>query len=255
MKIDLSGKTALITGASGQLGRVMTRTLAQCGANVVVHYYRNKSKAEELLAEIKAMGVGGCTVQADVTDAESVMQMQRFVAENLGDPDIIVNNSVILYKWATVMEQPIEDYESQYKSSILHNVLMAKAFVPAMIKKGWGRVIGINTECSMACAPHQSAYISGKRGMDGVLRVLAKEIGEHDITVNQVAPGWVITEKERADGPNVNANKEYISMVPLKRRGTDQDVANAVAFLASDLSAFITGLYVPIAGGKCMPRI
>jgi len=253
MKIDLSGKTALITGASGQLGRVMTRTLAQCGADVAIHYHRNQSQADELLAEIEVIGVKGCVVQADVTEAGSVTQMQRTVAESLGEPDIIVNNSVIFFDWTNVLDQPIEDYDSSYRSCVLHNVLMTKAFVPAMIKKRWGRVIAINTECAMTCEPNQSAYASGKRGMDAVLRVLAREVGEHQITVNQVAPGWVITEKERGKG--IEQNTDYVNRVPLKRRGTDQDVANAVAFLASDLAAFITGLYLPVCGGKVMPAI
>ncbi len=253
MKIDLSGKIALITGASGQLGRVMTRTLARCGADVVIHYHRNQSQADELLAEIRKIGVNGCVVQADVTDAESVTQMQRDVAENLGQPDIIVNNSVIFFDWTGVLDQPIEDFDSSYRSSVLHNVLMIKTFVPAMIEKRWGRVIGINTECAMACEPNQSAYASGKRGMDAVLRVLAKEVGEYQITVNQVAPGWVITEKERDKG--IEQGGDYTDRVPLKRRGTDQDVANAVAFLASDLAAFISGVYLPVCGGKVMPAI
>ena len=231
----------------------MTRTFARCGANLAIHYHRNQSQADELLTEIKTMGVKGCVVQADVTDADSVTQMQQSVAENLSEPDIIVNNSVIFPDWTTVLDQPLEDYDSSYRSCVLHNVLMAKAFVPAMIKKRWGRVIAINTTSAMICGPNQSAYASGKRGMDAVLRVLAKEVGEHQITVNQVAPGWVITEKERAEG--IKEDPDYVSRVPLKRRGEDQDVANAVAFLASDLAAFITGVYLPVCGGKVMPAI
>jgi 3-oxoacyl-[acyl-carrier protein] reductase len=101
--------------------------------------------------------------------------------------------------------------------------------------------------------PNQSAYVSGKRGMDGVLRVLAKEIGEHQITVNQVAPGWMISDKYR--GTPEEIQPEYSANVPLKRRGYDQDIANAVAFLASDLAAFITGAYIPVSGGNVMPAI
>ena len=115
--------------------------------------------------------------------------------DTLGAADIIVNNAVIQYNWTSVLEQSPEDYESQFQSCVLHNVYMAQAFVPAMIESEWGRVISINTECSMQNFAGQSAYTSGKRGMDGVLRVLAKEVGAHGITVNQVAPGWTISEK------------------------------------------------------------
>jgi 3-oxoacyl-[acyl-carrier protein] reductase len=158
---------------------------------------------------------------------------------------------VIQYAWANVLEQPHADYEGQFRSSVLHNVLMAQAFVPAMLAKNWGRVIAINTECAMQNFPNQSAYVAGKRGMDGVLRVLAREVGEHQVTVNQVAPGWIISEAASSHG-----NDEwYVQQVPLKRRGSDQDVANLVAFLASDLAGFISGQYISVSGANVMPTI
>jgi 3-oxoacyl-[acyl-carrier protein] reductase len=253
MNIDLSNKLAVVTGASGELGRVITRTLADCGADVVIHYHNGKDKAEALLKEVQAKGVRAMAVQADITRAEDVQVMQNRIAGTLGDPSIIVNNAVIQYKWTTVLEQAVEDYEGQFRSCVLQNVLMAKAFAPAMIRRNWGRIIAINTECAMQMVPNQSAYVSGKRGMDGVLRVLAREIGEHQITVNQVAPGWMISDKYR--GTPEERQPGYEKHVPLKRRGYDQDIANAVAFLASDLAAFITGAYIPVCGGNVMPAI
>ena len=253
MNIDLSNKVAVITGASGELGRVITRTLAGCGADVVIHYHRDKAHAEELLREVRGRGVHAMTVQGDITRADDVQRIKREIAGTLGDPAILVNNAVIQYQWTTVLEQSIEDYEGQFRSCVLQNVLMAKAFVPAMIQHHWGRIIAINTECAMQNWPSQSAYVAGKRGMDGVLRVLAKEIGENQITVNQVAPGWMISDKYR--GTPEEHQPEYEKNVPLKRRGYDQDIANAVAFLASDLAAFITGAYIPVCGGNVMPAI
>lgn len=251
LPIDLSGKTAVITGATGELGRVMARTLAQAGANVAVNYLRSEDKANALVKELQGMGVKAVAVQADVTDRDAIFAMRDTVVKDLGPVDIIVNNAVIQYKWVSVLEQGDEDYESQFRSCVLHNVLMAKAFVPAMTERGWGRVIGINTECAMQCTPSQSAYVSGKRGMDGVLRVLAREVGKHNITVNQVAPGWTISENRGA----VEGDKGYRERVPLGRRGYDQEIANVVAFLASDLASFITGAYVPVCGGNVMPTI
>jgi 3-oxoacyl-[acyl-carrier protein] reductase len=253
MNIDLSKKIAVVTGGSGQLGRVITRTLAACGADVVIHYHGGKARAEELAHEVEAQGVRAMTVYADIGDATSVMQMRDTVVATLGHPSIIVNNAVVQYQWTSVLEQAVEDYESQFRSCVLQNVLMAKAFAPDMIAQRWGRIIAINTECAMQNFPNQSAYVSGKRGMDGVLRVLAKEIGEHQITVNQVAPGWMISDKYR--GTPEEIQPEYSANVPLKRRGYDQDIANAVAFLASDLAAFITGAYIPVSGGNVMPAI
>lgn len=169
-------------------------------------------------------------------------------------PDIVVANAVAQYDpWTSVLEQPLADLGSQYRTCVLQSVLLAKAFVPAMEERGWGRFIAISTECAMQCGPNMGAYAAGKRGMDGVLRVLARETGPRGVIVNQVAPGWMVSDKFRRAG---NERQEgYEADVPLRRRGDDQDVANAVAFLASDLADFITGVYLPVCGGNVMPTI
>ena len=251
--IDLSEKVAVITGGTGELGKMMARTIASAGGNVAICYGRNENQALKLKSEIQELGVNCIAVGVDVTDKNSVLLMRDEVFRRMGSADIIVNSAVIQYKWKHVLDQPLEDYESQFRSSVLHNVLMAKAFLPAMIKRGWGRFIGINSECAMECHENQSAYVSGKRGMDGMLRVLAREVGGHGITVNQVAPGWTISENRPSE--KSAAEKAYISKVPLKRRGDSQEIANVVAFLASDLAGYITGAYIPVCGGNVMATI
>lgn len=253
MNIDLTGHTALVTGATSELGRTIVPTLAECGADIAIHYFSAIDKADMLKSKVEGMGRRACVVQADVTKKDAIDSMKSAVEDELGPPDIIVNNAVIQYAWANVLDQSPDDYRSQFESSVLHNVFMSQVFVPAMIEKRWGRVIGINTECSMQYWKNQSAYISGKRGMDGVLRVLAREVGEHQITVNQVAPGWTISEARQDD--STEAHIAYKSNVPLQRRGHEQDIANAIAFLASDLASFITGAYIPVCGGNIMPAI
>jgi 3-oxoacyl-[acyl-carrier protein] reductase len=253
MKIDLTNKVALVTGATGELGRVMARTLAGAGANVVIHYHKNIAKANDLQSELMAMGRNCLVVQADITDPKSVEKMKENVMDHFGKIDIVVANAVSQYEWTTILEQPLEDYRDQFESCVIQNVLLAKAFVPEMIKQNYGRMIGINTECAMQNLPTQSAYVAGKRGMDGVYRILAKEVGEHQITVNQVAPGWTISDRDRVN--HTEQNEAYEKNVPLRRRGTDQEIANVVAFLASDLASFITGAYIPVAGGNVMPAI
>jgi 3-oxoacyl-[acyl-carrier protein] reductase len=253
VKIDLSGKVAVVTGGSGELGRVIARTLAQAGADVAVHYLNSKEKADKVVDEIKQMGRRAIACRADVAEEGQVLAMRDQITSALGIPYIIVNNAVSQYSWTSVLKQSPSDYESQFRSCVLHNVLMAQAFVPGMIQSGGGRVIAINTECAMQNFPNQSAYVSGKRGMDGVLRVLAKEVGSHGITVNQVAPGWMISDKYR--GTDQERQPDYEKGVPLGRRGYDQDVANAVLFFASDLAAFISGCYLPVSGGSVMPAI
>lgn len=253
MNLDLSNKTALITGATGQLGRVMARTLASCGADIIIHFNQNRAKADELASELQEMGRRVVLVQADITKLDAVMSMQQTVFEQVNQVDIVVANAVIQYPWTSVLEQPVEDYVSQFESCVLQSVHLAKAFLPGMIERNSGRMIGINTECAMQNAVNQSAYVAGKRGMDGVYRVLAKEVGAHQITVNQVAPGWTISDRDREAGSE--RSEGYESTVPLKRRGTDQEIANAVAFLATDLASFITGAYIPVSGGNVMPTI
>ena len=300
--IDLSGKIAVVTGATGQLGRVMVRTLGTAGADVAVHYRSDKSGAEDLIAELRAMGRRGCAVYADISDSASIADMKTAILAELGDPDIVVTNAVqqVVGGWKSVLEQDEDAYEGQFRTCVMQNVLMAKAFVPGMQNKQWGRehtfisldspsllawmsccwlrnargcssahvllrgcatgFIGINTECAMQVYESQSAYTSGKRGMDAVIRVLAKEVGRDNITVNQVAPGWTVSDNDRANGnaeQNSDASRNYVARnkTPLNRRGTDQEIANAVLFLASDLASYITGLYMPVCGGNEMPGI
>jgi 3-oxoacyl-[acyl-carrier protein] reductase len=254
MKINLNNKIVLITGASGELGRVIAKTCAACGADIGIHYHRNEESAAKLMRDIHELGRKAAVFQADITSVDCINAMKDKVCAALGAPQIIINNAVIQYApWKSVIEQNLSDYESQFNSCVMHNVYMAKAFVPEMIKNKYGRVISINTECSMQMLAGQSAYVAAKRGMDGMLRVLAREVGQYNITVNQVAPGWTLSEKHGDVLPE--GADTYASTVPMRRLGTDQDIANAVAFLASDLASFITGAYVPVCGGNVMPCI
>jgi 3-oxoacyl-[acyl-carrier protein] reductase len=197
MNINLTGRTALVTGATGQLGRVMARTLASCGADVVIHYLNNETKALELQQEIKAMGRKALVVQANVSDMTSMMAMKQKIFEYFESLDVIVANAVSQYSWTSILEQSPEDYLDQFQSCVMQSVLLTKAFVPQMIENKYGRVIGINTECSLQNFPNQSAYVAGKRGMDGLYRILDNEIGANQITVNQVAPGWTVSDRDR----------------------------------------------------------
>jgi 3-oxoacyl-[acyl-carrier protein] reductase len=253
LSIDLTGKTALLTGASGQLGRVMARTLGSCGADLLLHYHQDRASAEQLEHELTALGRRVVSAQADVGTEAGVARLAEVAARTLGDPDIVVINAVEqIHPWSTVLEESLDDYASQFRSCVLQSVLLAKSFVPGMQRRGWGRIIGINTECSMQAFETYSAYVAGKRGMDGVLRVLAREIGRDGITVNQVAPGWTVSERERERPVD---DSSYRAAVPLRRRGTDREIANVVAFLASELASFVHGAFVPVCGGNVMPCI
>jgi 3-oxoacyl-[acyl-carrier protein] reductase len=252
--IDLLGRVAIVTGASGDLGRVMARTLARAGADVAVHYLGNKEKAESVAMDVRQFGRRAMIVQGDVTSLDSVLAMRDAIKSELGHIHVAVANAVIQTTWKSILDQTAEGFESQFRSCTMHLVNMAKAFAPAMIesKKG-GRIVAINTECAMQCLPGQGAYASAKRAMDGIVRVLARELGKHEITVNGVAPGWMISDRDRAT--DKTEWPDYEKNVPMGHRGTDQEIANAVSFLASDLAKFITGAYIPVCGGNVMPGI
>ena len=250
MEINLHGKTALITGATGQLGRVMARTLAESGADIAIHYVKNKDMAEKLVAEIEALGRRAIAVQADISNEADVNKMRDAIINTLGDVHIVVNNAVAQYQWTSILQQDLADFQSQFDTCIMQSVLTAKAFIPAMIEKKSGRFIGINTECSALCEANSGAYAAAKRGMDGLYRVLAKEVGAYGVTVNQAAPGWTISDRDRENGSEIAP--AYAAKVPLNRRGTDQEIANVVLFLASDLASFVTGVCVPVSGGAVM---
>ena len=259
-QIDLTGKTAVVTGGAGKIGRALCCALADCGASVAICYYSKEDYAHQLQDELtKKYSRPFLAVQADVTNRDSVVAMKKTVNSSLGDVSIIINNAVIHgIEWLSVLEQDAAAYHSQFESGVMQAVNMAQIFTPDMIAKQYGRIIGINSECAMQMFPYQSAYVSGKRGMDGVYRILAKEVGKHNITVNQVAPGWTITHENRNPDPaasNIKQDFPYVSIVPMGRRGTDEEIANAVCFLASDLATFITGVYLPVCGGGVMPCI
>ena len=240
LNIDLSGKTALLTGASGQLGRVMARTLAGAGADLILHYHQDEAGAKRVEREVLALRRRAVIVRADTGTEAGVGVLAEAARKSLGWPDIVVINAVAqIHPWSTVVDESLEDYESQFRTCVLQSVLLAKAFVPAQQEKGWGRIIGINTECAMQMFETQSAYVAGKRGMDGVLRVLAREIGR-------------LSDRDRERPAD---DVSYCQGVPLRRRGSDQEIANVVAFLASDLASYVHGAFVPVCGGNVMPTI
>ena len=256
LEIDLRGHTAIITGASGMLGRVIARTFAECGANLILHYHKNKDEAIALGNALRSQtGRRVLTVQADITNAASVLAMRDTVAaSSVGMPDILVHNAVIQYEQKQILKQPLADFDSQYQSCVMQTVHMTQAFVPEIISRGeGGRIVVINTELAALCEENWGAYAAAKRGLDGLVRVLAKELGEHNITVNQVAPGWTVTENDRRN--RTEAQPDYDKTVPLKRRGTDKEIAQMCAFLASPLASFTTGAYIPVSGGRVMPGI
>ena len=252
ISIDLSRRVALVTGATGELGRSISRTLAACGANVAIHYYRSGDAAQTLCNELRAAGADACVVSGDIADFIAVEAMREEISAALGAVDIVVNNAVTWFEEGPVVAQSEDQFNRVYRSSVLQGWATAKVFSKSMIDHRWGRIISLGTEVTSQALINRAPYTAAKCAMDGMMRSLARELGEHGITVNQVAPGWMITDKDRRDRDEVQP--EYERGVALRRRGYDQDVANLIAFLASDLAGFITGVRVPVCGGNIMPE-
>jgi 3-oxoacyl-[acyl-carrier protein] reductase len=251
--IDLSNKVALVTGAAGELGRPIARTLAACGARVAIHYHTANNAAERLCDELNADHPRrACTVSGDVAKLDDVEAMRPIIEDKLGPVDIVVNNAVTWFEEGPVVSQSADQFERVYRSSVLQPWAIARIFAGRMIERNWGRFISLGTEVTSQALINRAPYTAAKCAMDGMLRSLARELGPHGITVNQVAPGWVISDKDRRDRDEVQPSYEI--GVPLRRRGYDQDVANMIAFLASDLASFVTGVRVPVCGGNVMPE-
>ncbi|NVN86734.1 MAG: SDR family oxidoreductase [Rhodopseudomonas sp.] len=250
VSIDLSRRVALVTGATGELGRSMTRTLAACGAKVAIHYYRSGDAAQQLCDQLTASGADACVVQGDIADIKAVEAMRDQIEATLGSVDIVINNAVTWFEEGPVVDQDADQFDRVFRSSVLQVWATARVFSQPMKDQGWGRIISLGTEVTSQALINRAPYTAAKCAMDGMMRSLARELGEHGITVNQVAPGWMITDRDRRDRDEVQP--EYERGVALRRRGYDQDVANLTAFLASDLAAFITGVRVPVCGGNVM---
>ena len=252
MHCNLTNHTALVTGATGALGKAMSLQLAAAGADIAIHYHRNESAAQALAKEIISKGRKACIVQAELDSLTAVEAMREVITDQLAAPSVLVANAVSqIMPWQRVVDEDPADYLDQFNSCVMQAVNLSKAFVPAMEAAGYGRIVGISTECVMQNKPTQSAYVAGKRGMDGIWRSLCREVAAQGITVNQVAPGWTVSDRD----PAGKDDEAYTSLVPAGRRGTASEVANAVVFLASPQASFITGAWIPVCGGNVLPAI
>jgi len=257
MDIQLNNQISLVTGATGKIGGPIAVQLAKSGSDIVIHYKSNFLRAQELRSEIESLGRKALCIQADLTDGDQVQNLAQNVFKKMGIPRIIIANAVSqIFPWKPLLEEDIEKYENQFRSCLMQSVFLAKTFLPPISDGKGGRFIAISTECVMQNFPGQSAYVSGKRALDGALRSLAREVAPNLVTVNQVAPGWMKSELEDTDDSEFfKKENKYISKVPMGKRGDAKEIANLVTFLASDKSSFITGAWIPVCGGFVLPAI
>ncbi|MEK9864351.1 MAG: SDR family oxidoreductase [Verrucomicrobiota bacterium] len=246
-RFSLEGKVVLVTGSTKGLGRAMAMALGQAGAKVAINYHNDQAKAQTALDHFREAGCQGELFQADVTDESQVNAMVSSIEQTLGSVDVAVINAT-----CDQPHKPIEDYTWSFYQSMLDffiksPFLITRAILPAMKRRGWGRIINIGSEVFHLGVPEFSAYVAAKGGQNGWSRSMARELAPFGITVNMISPGWIPVE--RHDKEPQAWKDAYLPTIPLGRWGVPEDLAGAVTFLASESSSFVTGQNLHVNGG------
>lgn len=247
--MNFIGKVALVTGASGGIGRAIAEELARSGAQVALNYSRNAARAEETVAQIEAADGQAFAVQADITDSGAVERMISQVQERWGRLDILVNNSGVT-RDGLLMRMKDEDWDTVLDTNLKGAFHCSRAAVKLMMKQRSGRIINISSVVGVIGNPGQTNYCASKAGLIGFTKALAKEVGSRGVTVNVIAPGFIATEMT-GQLPEDVVNR-IMSNVPLGSFGEPEDVAAAVLYLASEGAKYVTGHVLQVDGGLGM---
>jgi 3-oxoacyl-[acyl-carrier protein] reductase len=247
--IDLTGKAALVTGGSRGIGRSIALRLARQGADVAFSYRGNADAAKATAAEIESIGTKAAAIQGDVKDPASAEAVVKSTLEAFGKVDILVNNAGIT-RDDLIMRMSEEAWRDVLETNLFGAFWMTKAVTRPMLKARAGRIVNITSVSGQAGQMGQANYSSAKAGLIGLTKATARELASRGITVNAVAPGFVLTELTK-DLPEA-LQAEITSRTPLGRFGTTEEVADAVAFLASDEAGYITGQVLAVDGGLVM---
>ncbi len=245
----LKNKVALVTGASRGIGRAIALTLAGYGAIVIVNYCGSKEKAEEIVNQIKENGGTAIAYQADVADFEAVKTMFSDITKEYGRIDILVNNAGIT-KDNLILKMSEEEFDAVINTNLKGVFNCLKQASRIMLKQKEGRIINISSISGVVGNPGQANYCAAKAGVIGITKSLAKELGSRGITVNAVAPGYINTDMTAVLKDDLK--EKVTGLIPLKRLGEVEDIAETVAFLASDKASYITGQTIQVDGGLGM---
>ncbi|MFO1008381.1 MAG: glucose 1-dehydrogenase [Planctomycetaceae bacterium] len=246
----LSGKTALVTGASKGIGAGIAKELASHGAGVVVNYARDRAGAEQVVEEITAAGGRAVAIPADVSQADDVIRLFKQVKELGGSLDILVNCAGV-YQAMPIAELTPEEFHKELAVNLLGPMLVIRESLSCFGPNG-GSIINIGSGASRSHPPGYSIYAASKAGLDAVTCVLAKELAPRNLRVNSVNPGATLSEGTQAAGlygVGSDMEKQLVALTPLGRMGTPADIARVVAFLASDASGWLTGEVLFATGG------
>lgn len=245
----LTGRVALVTGASRGIGRAVVWALAEQGATVAINYHASEAAALELTEGIKSRGGRALPYQADVTDPGQVAAMISKIKDAFGKIDILVNNAGMMAD-SLLVDMSLEEWDQVINLNLRSAFLCTRAVVPDMLNQSWGRIINISSQAALTGSRRHAHYAAAKAGLLGLTYSLAKELGPHGITVNAVSPGRIKTDMifARMEG----REEEWLQQTPLRRLGNASEVAAAVAFLASPEASYITGVNLHVNGGLLM---
>ena len=247
--LSLENKVALVTGGSRGIGRAVALELASRGAAVVVNYNKSPDAADEVIRKIEETGGKAAAFQADVSDTKQAEALVKFSVEKFGDLGILVNNAGIT-KDTLIMMMSEADWDAVIDTNLKSTFNCSKAAVKHMMRKRYGRIINIASVAGQMGNPGQTNYSASKGGQIAFTKSLAREVAARNITVNAVAPGFVDTEILNAMPPETL--QAALKLVPLSRLAKPEEIGYAVAFLASDQAAFITGQVLGVDGGMAM---
>ncbi len=247
--MDLESKVALVTGGSRGIGRATAIKLASLGAKVVINYNRSKEAAEEVVRAISEAGGEAVVAPGDVSTKEGAENAVNTALNTWGRIDILVNNAGIT-RDTLLMRMSEEDWEAVIDTNLKGAYLCSKLAVRSMLRNRWGRIINISSVVGLVGNVGQANYASAKAGLLGLTKSIAREFGSKNITANAIAPGYIETDIVAALSEDIK--KAILSQIPAGRYGKPEEVAELVAFLASDKAAYINGQTINIDGGMVM---